>query len=157
MPVLSISEAVEKLIRAVEGMGADHLLDVHNEVFPMQPKSKSDDTDGGASDRRRVIRYIEQGLAIEEIIDLLERRVPRILRCSLRRRKRNDLLQQRARNDQTHRLIVVDLRLHISPSGFYFAVDCHPALSRRHRSREGHRHTRQSAVAIGRNGTNASK
>ncbi len=70
MPVLSISEAVEKLIRAVEGMGADDLLDVHNEIFPKQPKSTLNDADGGASDRRKVISYIEQGLAIEEIIDL---------------------------------------------------------------------------------------
>ena len=70
MPVVSISEAVEKLIRAVEGIGADDLLDVHNEIFPKQPQSKLNDSDGGAKDRRKVIGYIEQGLAIEEIIDL---------------------------------------------------------------------------------------
>jgi hypothetical protein len=39
MPALSIREAVEKLIRTVERMGAGDLLDVHNEIFPKQPRS----------------------------------------------------------------------------------------------------------------------
>ncbi len=66
MPTLSPREATERLIRSVEGMDADDLLDFHNEVFPQDRKSQ---LDAGADDRRKILDYITRGLEIEEILD----------------------------------------------------------------------------------------
>src|SRR5439155_9082018 len=70
MPDLSTREAVEKLTQAVQGMSPDDLLDFHNSLFPRERKSELSPSDAGASDRRKILEYLGQGLEIEEILDL---------------------------------------------------------------------------------------
>ena len=70
MSSLSTREATEKLIQIVEGMNTDDLLDFHNELFPQERKLELSHTDAGASDRRKILEYIHDGLEIEELLDL---------------------------------------------------------------------------------------
>jgi hypothetical protein len=70
MPELSTHDAIERLTEAVRGMNPDDLLDFHNSLFPRERKSELSPSDGGASDRRKILEYLGRGLEIEEILDL---------------------------------------------------------------------------------------
>jgi len=69
MPAVTTREATERLTRAVEGMGADDLLDFHNEVFPRERQSELSSSDAGGSERRKILEYMARGLEVEEILD----------------------------------------------------------------------------------------
>ena len=70
MPAITTSEAIARLIRAVEAMPPDDLLEFYNELFPEAPKSEVTPPGDGSSDRQRIVEHLNRGVEIEEILDL---------------------------------------------------------------------------------------
>jgi hypothetical protein len=70
MPTLAKKQAVEHLVAKVEKAPADELVEIYNELFPEHPTSEAEARPNVAAFRKKVLAYIDQGLEVEEILDL---------------------------------------------------------------------------------------
>lgn len=70
MPTISIDTATDKITHAVEGMGADDLLQVYNELFPDEPATEQDAYDDVTPLVEQIVEHIAGGLEPEEVVDL---------------------------------------------------------------------------------------
>ncbi len=70
MPQLTPADAAQKLIKQVREMDLDDLRDAYNELFPETPISQDVLPAEGEAFRKKVVDYLEGGVAVEEIIDL---------------------------------------------------------------------------------------
>lgn len=70
MPTTSLAEAVRALTGKVEGMDSDDLRDAHNELFPATPLQSIDSKGEETSIRQKLIVYLRDDIAVEEVLDL---------------------------------------------------------------------------------------
>ncbi len=70
MPTMTASEATERIIQAVERMDTYDLADFYHEVFPAEPKPDLTHPAAPDVEVRKILDYIKQGLATEEILDI---------------------------------------------------------------------------------------
>jgi hypothetical protein len=70
MPQVTPTDAAQKLIKKVQEMDLDDLRDAHNELFPETPIPKTVLPSEGEAVRKRVLDYLADGVAVEELIDL---------------------------------------------------------------------------------------
>jgi hypothetical protein len=70
MAVISIDQAVEKLACAVEGMPADDLVQVYNELFPEEPTTDEEACEDVGPLSAHIAGRVSRGLEPEEVVDL---------------------------------------------------------------------------------------
>jgi len=70
MATISIDGATEKLIRAVEKMDTDDLVQVYNELFPDEPTTEEKAYEDVTSLVEQIVGHIRHGLEPEEAVDL---------------------------------------------------------------------------------------
>jgi len=69
MPMITVDEAIDRLVQAIEQAQADDLAEIYTELFPDR---QSPDATGPARSPlvRRIVDHIRQGIETEEIVDL---------------------------------------------------------------------------------------
>jgi hypothetical protein len=70
MPEMTPTDAAQRLIEEVRAMDLGDLRDAHNELFPQDPIPPIDPPAHGDAVRRKVLDYLANGVAVEEIIAL---------------------------------------------------------------------------------------
>jgi hypothetical protein len=71
MPVVTKAKALELLTNEVQQkLGADELLEVHNEVFPEDPRTEVEAHEDVTRLIGQLVRHVNSGLEIDEVIDL---------------------------------------------------------------------------------------
>ena len=70
MSTISVDDATKKLTQAVEGMHADDLVQVYNELFPDEPASEEEAYEDVIPLVEQIVDHITRGLEPEEVVDL---------------------------------------------------------------------------------------
>ena len=70
MAAIATDKAVGMLKQAIGQFQADDLREVYNELFPERPISEGETRKDPALVERRVLQHIDNGLEIQEILDL---------------------------------------------------------------------------------------
>jgi hypothetical protein len=70
MATITRQQAVDRLARAVKIARADDLAEIHNELFPEQPVTEAEAKANLAAVLKKVETHIDNGLELEEILDL---------------------------------------------------------------------------------------
>jgi hypothetical protein len=70
MTGMTRDEAVERMLKGIEGLDANDLVEVYNELFPRTPVKHKDINGDGARLLGPILDYIHRGLELDEIMDL---------------------------------------------------------------------------------------
>lgn len=70
MSIIEIDYAIEKLTEALNGLHADDLVEVYNELFPHEPMSHREAQQDVTPLIERIVDHIRRGLEPEEVVDL---------------------------------------------------------------------------------------
>ncbi len=70
MATISQQQAIERVSRAVREAQPDDLVEIYNEVFPDEPTTEDEAVANSATLVNRITAHIDQGLEVEEILDL---------------------------------------------------------------------------------------
>jgi hypothetical protein len=69
MPTITIEAAVERIGSQIQQFGRNDLVEVYNEVFPHDPVTMGGDIED-ARLLADVMNHVQEGLEVEEVIDL---------------------------------------------------------------------------------------
>lgn len=69
MPTITIEAAVERIVSQIQPLGRDDLVEVYNEVFPHESVAMDDEIED-ARLLTEVMNHVQEGLEVEEVIDL---------------------------------------------------------------------------------------
>jgi len=70
MATITKGQAVDRLTDAVRKAHPDDLAEVHNELFPEKPTTEEEAKEDPAALVRRIIAHMDNGLELQEILDL---------------------------------------------------------------------------------------
>lgn len=70
MTGMTRDEAVERMLKGIEGLGVNDLVEVYNELFPRTPVKHGTVNGDSARLLGPIMDHIRRGLELEEIIDL---------------------------------------------------------------------------------------
>jgi hypothetical protein len=70
MATITKRQAVDRLTEAVKEAPPDDLVEIHNELFPEKPTTEDEAKEGPFALVEKIVAHIDNGLEVEEILDL---------------------------------------------------------------------------------------
>jgi hypothetical protein len=70
MATITKQQAVDRLTQAVKEARPDDLVEIHNELFPEEPATEDAATLDPSALVEKIVSHIDNGLEVEEILDL---------------------------------------------------------------------------------------
>jgi hypothetical protein len=70
MATITKRQAVDRLTQAVKEAHPDDLVEIHNELFPEKPATEDEANEDPALLVVKIVAHIENGLEVQEILDL---------------------------------------------------------------------------------------
>ena len=70
MATITKRQAVDRLTQAVREAHSDDLVEIHNELFPEKPTTEDEAKANPAALVKKIVAHIDNGLELEEILDL---------------------------------------------------------------------------------------